>query len=94
MTAANESGDGGGGGTSLQPFVLFSFSTKHLAKKDKVRFFYALKGRNGKQGAVQRYEVEHLGRGVLLVPAVHAAKVSEFLTFWKCAYTQKEVWLK
>ena len=30
--------------------IIYTYSTKHLPKKDKVRFYYALKGRDGKTG--------------------------------------------
>ena len=93
MSVQKKEGTAGGLG-SLRAFVLFSFNTEHLVKKDKVRFFYALKGRNDQPGIVQRTKAEHLGRGVLLVSADHAKEVEEFLKFWKCNYTQKEVWLK
>lgn len=74
--------------------VLFSFSTEHLKNKDKVRFFYAFKGRNQQQGIAQRCQVDHLGRGVILVPQAHAGHVDGFLEYWKCRKTKREVWVK
>ncbi|GAG01406.1 unnamed protein product, partial [marine sediment metagenome] len=59
--------------------VLFSYSTRHLLKKDKVRFYYALKGRDGKSGIVKLCKIDHLGRAVLLVPVKFAQEVEEFL---------------
>lgn len=73
------------------PRVLFTYSTEHLLKKDKVRFFYALKGRGDSKGIVERCKIEHLGRTVLLVPEHFAAEVDEFLKYWKCAYQKREV---
>jgi len=71
--------------------VIFTYSTEHLPKKDKVRFYYALKGRDGKTGIVKRCSIEHLGRAVLLVPEKHVAEVDEFLQYWKCEYQKREV---
>lgn len=76
------------------PHVIFTYSTEHLLQKDKVRFYYALKGRDGKSGIVKRCSIEHLGSAVLLVPDKHAADVNEFLQFWKCVFQQREVLVK
>ncbi len=71
--------------------VIFTYSTKHLRKKDKIRFYYALKGRDGKTGIIKRYKIEQLGRTVLLVSSKHEKQIQEFLTFWKCKYQKKIV---
>lgn len=73
---------------------LFSYSTEHLLKKDKIRFYYALKGRDGKTGIVKNYSIDHLGRTVLLVPAKFADSVNQFLSLWKCKFQKKEVLMK
>ena len=74
--------------------VIFMYSTVHLLKKDKIRFYYALKGRDGKTGIVKRYQVEQLGRTVLFVEEKYAKEVHDFLNYCKCKYTTKEVFLK
>ena len=51
---------------------LFSYSTQHLLKKDKIRFYYAVKGRDGKSGIVKDYKIEQLGRAVMLVSSKFA----------------------
>ena len=71
--------------------VLFTYMTEHLGYTDKVRFYYALKGRDGKGGIVVDAHVEQLGKTVLLVPKEHAQSVEEFLKFWKCAYARRRV---
>ena len=60
---------------SYNEMVLFTYSTKHLLKKDKIRFYYALKGRDGKSGIVKSCDIDHLGRTVLLVPIKFAQEV-------------------
>ena len=74
--------------------VLITYSIKHLEKKDKIRFYYALKGRDGKTGIIKQYDIEQLGRAVLLVKEKHAKQVEDFLELWKCEYKIKEVLVK
>jgi hypothetical protein len=73
------------------PMVIFTYNTEHLLKKDKVRFYYALKGRDGKSGIVKRCHIEQLGRTVLLVPEKFAQDANGFLQYWKCEYQSREV---
>ncbi len=74
--------------------AIFTYSTQHLAKKDKIRFYYALKGRDGKSGVVKKYDVTHLGRTVLLVPIKFSKEIQEFLELWGCKFGKKEVLVK
>ena len=76
---------------TLSERALFAYNTKHLAYKDKVRFYYALKGREGNAGIIQSASIEQLGKTVLLVPKEQAANVEDFLKFWKCAFTRRRV---
>ena len=71
--------------------IIYTYSLKHLPKKDKVRFFYALKGRNGKKGILERLRIEQLGRCVLLVPVKEGKEVDEFFDYWQCKYKKKHV---
>ena len=71
--------------------VIFTYSTEHLVKKDKIRFYYALKGRDGKTGIVKRCKIDHLGRTVLLVPNKFAEEVNDFLKLWECPHQTKKV---
>lgn len=70
---------------------IFQYSTKHLPKKDKVRFYYALKGRDGKSGIINSLKIEQLGRTVLLVSEKAEKEVEEFLSFWKCDFKKRKV---
>ena len=74
--------------------ILLTYSTEHLAKKDKIRFYYALKGRDGKSGVVQVYDIVHLGRTVLLVPKKFDQDVQDFLKQWNCKFGRREVLIK
>ncbi len=79
---------------SLIPVVIFQYSTEHLLKKDKVRFYYALKGRDGKSGIVKALRIEQLGRTVLMVPEKNESEVDEFLNFWKCRFKKRKVFVE
>ncbi len=80
--------------SSYKEMVLFTYSTEHLLKKDKIRFYYALKGRDGKSGIVKSCNIDHLGRTVLLVPIKFSQEVKEFLELWECKFAIKEVLIK
>jgi hypothetical protein len=74
--------------------ILFTYSTEHFAKKDKVRFYYALKGRDGKTGIVGRTNAEHLGSAVILAPANSEQEWEEFFTVWSIPFSKKSVILE
>ena len=77
----------------LKKYFLFTYSTEHLSKTDKVRFYYALKGRDGKSGVVLEYSIIHLGRTVLLVPEKYSDQSKKFLEHWNCKFEVKEVFM-
>jgi hypothetical protein len=71
--------------------IIYTYSLTHLPKKDKIRFYYALKGRNGKKGIIQRLKIEQLGRTVLLVQANKEKEMDEFLDYWRCKHKKRKV---
>ena len=71
--------------------LISTYSTKHLSNKDKVRFYYALKGRDGKSGLIKRLKIEYLGKTVLLVPARYEEDVQQFFQVWNLSYTKRKV---
>ncbi|MBD3361808.1 hypothetical protein GF358_03380 [Candidatus Woesearchaeota archaeon] len=76
---------------NYNPKVIFTYSTEHLPKKDKVRFYYALKGRDGKSGIAKKYKIEQLGRAVLMVNSKFEKPVEEFLSLWNCKFKKRRV---
>lgn len=74
--------------------VIFTYSTEHLVQKDKVRFYYALKGRDGVSGIIVALKIEQLGKTVLLADADKESEIIEFLEFWKCDYQKKRVYVE
>lgn len=71
--------------------VLFTYSLEHLKSKDKVRFYYALKGRDGKSGILKEIESQQMGRAVILVNELHETEFTDFMTLWKCPFTKMRV---
>ena len=69
---------------SLAPMTILTYNTRHLKYSDKVRFFYALKGRGKHQGIIKEFKIFQLGKTVLLVKPEHEEKVRKFLQEWKC----------
>ena len=76
---------------TVKKAILLTFSTKHLAKKDKVRFFYALKGRGEQEGIVQRTKTEHIGSSVLLISPEHEKEFDDFFKVWEVEYTKRKI---
>lgn len=74
-----------------KPMYIYTYSTEHLLKKDKVRFYYALKGRDGKTGIVREYKVTHLGRTVLMVHAKYDDEMISFFKIWNLPYTRYRI---
>ena len=73
---------------------IFTYSIEHLLKKDKIRFYYAIKGRDGKSGIMKKLKIEQLGRAVLFVSSKYEKEVSEFLEYWKCKFQKKKVFVE
>lgn len=74
--------------------VLFTYSLSHLTTSEKIRFYYALKGRDGKEGIVKDYHIQQLGKTVLLVPSPFDSDVESFLKLWKCSMMKKRVMIE
>jgi hypothetical protein len=71
--------------------ILYTYSTKHFAQKDKVRFYYALKGRSGKEGIVKELRIQQLGKAVLLLPYRHEEDMDAFFQLWNIPFTKRKV---
>ena len=58
--------------------LLLLYSTSHLNSTDKVKFYYALKGRDGKSGIVKQLNIRQLAKSVLLVDHHHQEDITSF----------------
>ncbi len=74
--------------------IIYVYTTRHLKKSDKVRFYYALKGRDGTSGFLQRYAIEQLAKTVLLVSKKRETAVEEFLHVWNCKFKKTRVYIE
>lgn len=75
---------------SGQRVYIYTYSTEHLPKKDKVRFYYALKGRDGKSGIVKSMKIIHLGRTVLIIPQRFDIEFQQFAKVWNLPYQRRK----
>ncbi len=71
--------------------VLYTYSTKHLSNKDKVRFYYALKGRDGKSGFIKRSRSIFLAKTIFLVPYRNDDDALDFFRIWNIPYSRRRV---
>lgn len=76
---------------SLDTKILFSYEISHLQYKDKIRFYYALKGRDGKSGILSRTKTFQVNKGVLLVSQKFDLEFQDFFRFWGCKFTRMKV---
>ncbi|NPA47389.1 MAG: nucleotidyltransferase domain-containing protein [Thermococci archaeon] len=67
-------------------YALFRFTLEGLQRKDRVRFQYALKGRNMKSGLLKDLNGEQWGAWVIVVPIQHTYRFKEFLERWNIKY--------
>jgi len=70
---------------------LFIYYSKHLQGSDKVRFFYALKGRKNYPGILAKTNSKLLKRGVILAPLENFSRISEFLKTWRCGFRALQI---
>jgi len=69
--------------TSKKPTsVLFVYSTNQLSKSDLVRFYYALKGRDGQSGILKRTKSTQLARRVLFTKIKQMNELKDFFSLW------------
>ena len=74
--------------------ILFSYSISHLKYSDKIRFYYALKGRDGKAGILAKPGVQQLAKTVLLIPPSLDSEFQEFFQHWNCKFKRIKVRLE
>ena len=67
--------------------LLYTYSISHLHPRDKVRFFYALKGRNSKEGIIDSLGIIQLGKTVLVSYPRDEGALSSFLSSWGCPFS-------
>lgn len=79
---------------NLKEVVLFTYSTKHLDRTEKVKLHYHLKGRNGNQGVLEKIDGRHIGSTVLLIPKGHESTIVELFKKLKIQFEQQSIFLE
>lgn len=74
-----------------EQMLLYVYRTKKLTQTDKVRFYYALKGRNGKGGIVKDLKIQQLAKTVLLIPWKYEEEADAFFQLWNLPFTKRRV---
>jgi len=69
--------------------ILFIYESEKLKPSEKVRFYYALKGRDGKSGLIKRISAEQYAKKTIICSLEHAETVQDFLKYWKLPYQKK-----
>ena len=72
----------------LHPCVLYAYDLTALPSSKKVLFVYALKGRRGEPGVVEKAGGQFVAPAALIVPLQKDSDISELLNFWRVKYTR------
>lgn len=75
------------------PYLLVTYSLTDLSQTQKVKFYYALKGRGTTKGFLEKTGALSLARSVFLIQAGELALTEAFVKAWKCHYHIRQVYL-
>jgi hypothetical protein len=71
--------------------VLITYDASSLSNSNKVRFYYALKGRDGISGIMKLYNLNILSKKVFLFDFKYLENIEEFFKHWKIDYSFTEI---
>jgi predicted nucleotidyltransferase len=71
--------------------TLFQFEPNGLNKSDRVRFQYALTGRDSKSGIIKDAGAEKISGNAIMVPVSSESEVMQFFDAWEVPYKIKRV---
>ncbi len=74
--------------------ILFKYETSRLPYTDKIRFYYALKGRDGKNGIIKSTNSEFLAKTIILVPVRFDNDVQSFFREWNVPFTRQRLFMQ
>ena len=74
----------------FQNFFIFLYELKGLNPSKKKMFYYALKGRRGSIGILQRVKGEQIGDGAIKIPQNNYYEIKELLDGYKLKYQVKK----
>jgi len=76
---------------SIKNRQIYVYSSSHLTPTERVKFFYALKGRNGKPGILDTTQSIFFAKSVLSVLPNQSEEIEQFLKEWGCKFYVKKV---
>lgn len=78
---------------NLQPLVLVTYQLENKSASDKVRFSYALYGRNKGEGVLSKIKGKVVGKGSILIPIAHQETIKPFFRQWGVEYKEQRVFV-
>jgi len=75
----------------FDPSVLFWYKLENLKLIDKIKFSYALRGRNEKGGILREVNGEYLGKGCIMVPVENEDEIREFFARWNISFNRRRI---
>jgi len=75
----------------FDPSVLFWYKLENLKLIDKIKFSYALRGRNEKGGILREVNGEYLGKGCIIVPVENEDEIREFFARWNIPFNRRRI---
>jgi predicted nucleotidyltransferase len=75
----------------FDPSVLFWYKLENLKLIDKIKFSYALRGRNEKGGILREVNGEYLGKGCIIVPVENEDEIREFFARWNISFNRRRI---
>ena len=76
---------------SIKNRQIYVYSSSHLTSTERVKFFYALKGRNGKPGILDTTQSVFFAKSVLSVLPNQSKEIEQFLKEWDCKFYVKKI---
>jgi len=76
-----------------EPYALITYSLTHLSQTEKVKFYYALKGRGNAKGLLADTSAFALARSVFMVRAAELQIAASFMETWGCHYVVRRAFL-
>lgn len=78
----------------FKSFVIFWYNLKNLKQKEKVKFYYALRGRKMEEGLLKKLNGIYLGKGVIAVPLKYEDDIRDLFMKWKIPCNRRRILLE
>ena len=78
-------------GLGYSNLKLFKYELKNLNKSERMRFYYALYGRNNAEGVLKDLNAKKFSDTIILCPIANSENMTEFFNSWKLVYLEMPV---